>query len=174
MLVCVKTLVEAPSFHDVRNSKEWLTTSETWDYIVQHSAAATMMLWEGGSSYINDEDKGWNERWKIAKMLQDGLRRGMRWGTPYRMIYSWIPHTTTKDNSGANVKFFNIADINSVVETWEKDESERQKRIIKKRKARLLEALGRSAAANKNSKYNEPKISEVTLLRDNYYDPEWF
>lgn len=173
MLVCVKTLVDVPSFEDARNSKEWLTTSETWHYIVQHSPAATMFLWDGGMTYRDDEDKRWDKRWETAKMLKEYLGRAS-WGVPYQMMYSWIPHTTTKDNAGTSVKFYNIGDIVSFIDRREKEEAERKKRIVKKRKARLLENLNRSAIANKSSSYNEYKIPETIFMHGSFYDPEWF
>lgn len=176
MLVCVKTLVDVRSFEDARNSKEWLTTSETWQYIIQHSAPATMYLYEGGSYYYHDEDKSWDERWAKYKMLKEQFGRWCG-GTPYQTIYQQLPHMTTQDNAGAKVKFYNIADIMSFVEGCDKREAARKKRVVQKRAARIRAACGRSAAINKSSKYNEKKsatIQSATLLHGSFYDPEWF
>lgn len=109
MLVCVKTLVEGKSFQEIRNSKEWLTTSETWAYILQHSLAASRNILAGwyGSKSWDEEIKEEQERLKTYDRA---------WFTPYREIYKNLEHVTVKDNAGSNVKFYNIGTILSFIE----------------------------------------------------------
>ncbi|NBV77995.1 hypothetical protein EBR66_07555 [bacterium] len=104
--MCVKTLVEGKSFQEIRNSKEWLTTSETFHYILEHSLAASRSLRAGWYRHTYMDDVIEEEK----KQLKNGcITTG--WKVPYTDIYGAIDHVTVKDNAGNNVKFYNIGSI---------------------------------------------------------------
>lgn len=145
MLVCVKTLVDVPSFEDVRNSKEWLTTSETWQYIAENSVIAfadlcqyrSSYLWCWGDTSIEENEEKENEYKEIIKQLNC-------YRVAYQEMYAKLAHVTVKDNAGTNVKFYNIATIREYIQCSETRKA-KVKAEIEHRKERL-----------------------------SFYDPEWF
>ena len=174
MLVCVKTLVEAKSFEEVRNSKEWLTTSETWQYFAEHSLYAACYVGNLCYSSMNSEVK------RMQKTFSDAgftatlyLHKWVR--VPYASIYERVPHVTFKDNAGNNVKFYNIGTIREIIEHKEKEFAEEKRQKYLKMCANVRANCGRSAAANKTSKYSEKiNFPEVSLIHGSFYDPQWF
>jgi hypothetical protein len=174
MLVCVKTLVEAKSFEDVRNSKEWLTTSETWQYLLQHSIpTACYVAWL-------DCNPGTGSRFEWVKKQAEDLKKynhSYYVTVPYADVYKRIDHVTVKDNKGNNVKFYNIATIKELIEREENLYAQLKREEKERRYASIRAAVGRSAAARKASKYTEQKTVNIPVASFSHgscYDPEWF
>ena len=160
MLACVSHLEDVPSYEDVRNNKEWLTTSEVYSFIKDNCphlfSAVDRSTWT--HTYINIYNKCRTKQ-KVQSMNRKYDRHLKTFKKP-TLGRHYIECVHVTDNGRRPVRFYNKSTIMGV-ETFYQQEHAWWQEIMEERNKAALERL-------------EAMNAEKESLHGSFYDPEWF